>query len=191
MDEALGLPTERTAQVALRTQQILAHESGVAEVADPLGGSYMIESLTDDIVRRARDYVQRIDAMGGAMAALEKGFQQHEIADAAYAFQQDVEAGREQVVGVNVFRLANEPPITVLSIDPEAERAQVERLQAFKQSRDGDGVLAARSALETAASEDRQLMPPILQCVRAGATLGEIADTLRSVFGEYTDQGFD
>jgi len=191
MDEALGLPTESTARVALRTQQILASESGVPAVADPFGGSYLIESLTDEIVRRARRYIERIDEMGGAMAALEQGFQQHEIADAAYAYQRDVEAGKEEVVGVNVYRLESEPVANVLSIDPEAEREQVERLAAFKRQRRREEVEAARSALESSAREDGQLMPAILRCVRSEVTLGEISDTLRDVFGEYSDRGYD
>lgn len=191
MDEALGLPTEATARVALRTQQILAHESGIADIADPLGGSYAIESLTDEIARRAREYIVRIDEFGGAMKALERGFQQHEIANAAYAFQRAVESGGETVVGVNKYRVDEETSTDVLEIDPAAERAQVERLRAFREQRDARAAKAARAVLAEAAGEDRQLMPCILDCVRASVTLGEISDTLREVYGEYSDQGFE
>ena len=188
-DEALGLPTEASARVALRTQQILARESGIADVADPLGGAYAIEALTDEIADRARTYIERIDAMGGALPAIERGFQQQEIADAAYVFQRAVEAGDETVVGVNAFRLEDEPPVDPLRIDEASESRQVERLKAFRAQRDSARGTAARAALRTAAKEGRNLMPAILDCVRAHATLGEISDDLRSVFGEYEESG--
>ncbi|MGH9380304.1 MAG: acyl-CoA mutase large subunit family protein [Thermoanaerobaculia bacterium] len=188
-DEALGLPTEETARLALRTQQVLAHESGVVDVADPLGGSWAIEALTDAIVGRAREYIERIEEMGGALAALERGFQQHEIAEAAYAHQRAVESGEAIVVGVNVYALENEPPPEVLKIDPAAEQAQIERLRALRDRRDGARADEARARLAAAAREDVPLMPSILDCVRAEVTLGEIADTLREVFGEYSDPG--
>jgi methylmalonyl-CoA mutase, N-terminal domain len=193
LDEALGLPTEEAARLALRTQQILAHESGVASVADPLGGSYVIEAWTDEIAARARDYIRRIDEMGGALAALEAGFQQREIADAAYRYQLAVEEGREKVVGVNVFTSGAEAesPTEVLAIDPEAERAQVERVRALRERRDAARAQAARTALAAAAAEERNVMPAILDAVRSGCTLGEIADTLRQVFGEYRDTSLE
>jgi methylmalonyl-CoA mutase N-terminal domain/subunit len=191
LDEALGLPTEEAARLALRTQQVIAHESGVAEVADPLGGSYVIEAWTDEIVQRARDYIRRIEEMGGSLAALEQGFQQREIAEAAYRHQIDVEEQRSKVVGVNVFHTEAEAKTEVLRIDPAAERDQVERLRALRERRDPNRAAEAVRQLATAAGEDRNLMPPILDCVRAEVTLGEISDTLRRVFGEYREAGLD
>jgi len=187
LDEALGLPTEDAARLALRTQQVIALESGVADVADPLGGSYVIEAWTDEIVVRARDYIRRIDEMGGALAALEAGFQQREIADAAYRSQLAVEDGSEKVVGVNAFAAADGAPTAVLAIDPAGERTQVERLQALRARRDAARAAAARDALAAAARESRNTMPAILDAVRAECTLGEIADTLREVYGEHRD----
>jgi methylmalonyl-CoA mutase N-terminal domain/subunit len=187
LDEALGLPTEEAAGLALRTQQVIAHESGVADVADPLGGSYTIESWTEEIVQKARNYIGRIDEMGGAMTALERGFQQREIAEAAYRFQMAVEAGREIVVGVNVFQSEVEVPREILRIDPAAERDQVERLRALRERRNGPKAASTLAALTAAAKEDRNLMPPILDCVRTEVTLGEISDGLRSVYGEYRE----
>jgi methylmalonyl-CoA mutase N-terminal domain/subunit len=187
LDEAMGLPTEEAARLALRTQQVLANESGVADVADPLGGSYVVEAWTDEIVRRARDYIRRVEEMGGALAALEQGFQQREIADAAYQHQIAVEEGRQKVVGVNTYAREEEPVTELLQIDPEAEREQVERLQALRARRDADRAEAVLRTLESAAGEDRNLMPPILDCVRAEVTLGEIADTLRKVYGEFQE----
>jgi methylmalonyl-CoA mutase N-terminal domain/subunit len=193
LDEALGLPTEEAARLAVRTQQIIAHESGVASVADPLGGCYVIEAWTDEIAARARDYIRRIDEMGGALAALEAGFQQREIADAAYRYQLAVEEGREKVVGVNAFTggAEAESPTEVLAIDPQAERTQVERVRALRERRDAARAQAARTALAAAAAEERNVMPAILDAVRAECTLGEIADTLRQVFGEYRDTSLE
>ncbi len=186
-DEALGLPTEESARNALRTQQILAHESGVTDVADPLGGAYAIEALTDEIVERARRYIERIDEMGGALAAIERGFQQQEIADAAYEFQRAVEAGAATVVGVNAFRLDDEPPAEPLRIDEALEAAQIERLRALRERRDPRRATAAAAELGAAARQERNLMPAILDCVRAGVTVGEISDRLREVYGEYSE----
>jgi methylmalonyl-CoA mutase N-terminal domain/subunit len=190
-DEALGLPTEDSARLALRTQQVIAHESGVAEVADPLGGAWVIEAWTDEIVARSRAYVDRILELGGARRAIEKGFQQREIAEAAYRFQRDVEEGRETVVGVNAHAESGGAPQEVLTIDPAVEERQVERLAAFRAGRDGEAAAATLAALEAAARGEANLMPPILDAVRAEATLGEIADALRRVFGEHTDAGFE
>jgi len=187
LDEALGLPTEEAARLALRTQQVIAHESGIADVADPLGGSYVVEAWTEEIVRRSRDYIRRIDEMGGALAALERGFQQREIADAAYLYQMAVEEKRELVVGVNVFATEGEAPTEVLRIDPEAEREQVERLRALRRRRAPERAASAVRALAAAAREDRNLMPAILDAVRAEVTLGEISDALREVYGEYRE----
>ncbi|HTQ81514.1 MAG TPA: methylmalonyl-CoA mutase family protein [Thermoanaerobaculia bacterium] len=191
LDEALGLPTAEAARLALRTQQILAHESGVADVADPLGGSYVIESWTEEIARRAAAYIEKIDEMGGAMAALERGFQQKEIADAAYDYQLAVEEKHQIVVGVNAFESPEETPTEILTLNPEAERRQVERLRALRERRDAGRAAAAVAALTAAAGEDRNLMPPILDCVQAEVTLGEISDALRRVFGEYEEAGFE
>jgi len=189
LDEALGLPTQEAARLALRTQQVIAYESGVADVADPLGGSYVVEAWTEEIVQRARDYIRRIDEMGGALAAIEQGFQQREIAEAAYRCQLAIEESREVVVGVNAFQEAAEPPTEILRIDPAAERDQVERVQALRERRDGERATAAVQRLTAAAGEDRNLMPDILDCVRAEVTLGEIADSLRRVYGEYREAG--
>ena len=187
LDEALGLPTEDTALLALRTQQVIAYESGVAEVADPLGGAWVIEAWTDEIVRRARAYVERIDELGGARAAVEKGFQQREIADAAYAYQRALEEGLTKVVGINAYAAEEGAPTEVLEIDPALEADQVGRLQALRARRDAGRAASALAELSAAAGEDRNLMPPILACVRAEVTLGEISHALRRVYGEYRD----
>jgi methylmalonyl-CoA mutase, N-terminal domain len=187
LDEALGLPTAEAAKLALRTQQVIACESGVADVADPLGGSYVVEAWTEEIVRQARAYIEKIDQLGGALRGLEQGFQQHEIADAAYAYQRAVEEKTEQVVGVNVYAAEAESPIPILTIPPEVERDQVDRLRALRDRRDAPRAAATLQALQSAAGEERNLMPPILDCVRAEVTLGEIADALRGVYGEYQE----
>ncbi|HEX4956100.1 MAG TPA: methylmalonyl-CoA mutase family protein [Thermoanaerobaculia bacterium] len=188
-DEALGLPTEKSATLALRTQQILAAESGVADVADPLGGSHVIEAWTEEIVTRARAYIARIEEMGGALAAIERHFPQDEIAEAAYRTQRAVEEGKEVVVGVNAHVAEEQEATEVLRIDPAAEAAQVARLRALREGRNAERATRTRAALASAAAEGRNVMPPILDCVRAEVTLGEIADTLRGVFGEYREGG--
>jgi methylmalonyl-CoA mutase N-terminal domain/subunit len=187
MDEALGLPTERAARLALRTQQVIAHESGVARVADPLGGAWAIEAATVRLVDEVRDYIRRIGELGGAMQALAAGFQQREIADAAYAHQKSVESGRVKVVGVNVYREDDGASNEALAVDPGAERRQIERLQALRARRDAARAAASLEALGAAARQRRNLMPPILDCVRAEATLGEIAGALRAVYGEWSE----
>jgi methylmalonyl-CoA mutase N-terminal domain/subunit len=186
-DEAIGLPTEQSAQLALRTQQILAHESGIAETADPLGGSWAVEALTSEIVQRSRSYLTRIDELGGAISALEKGFQQKEIADAAYAEQMAIENGDRIIVGVNAHRTEREPPTEILTVDPEGEKRQVERLGAFRAGRSTERVRQALQGLQDVARAGSNLMPSILEGVRAGCTVGEIADCLRQVFGEHQD----
>jgi methylmalonyl-CoA mutase N-terminal domain/subunit len=186
-DEALGLPTEDSARLALRTQQVIACESGAADVTDPLGGSWAIEALTDDLARRARQYIARIDAMGGALAALERGFQQDEIAEAAYAYQRRVEEGRAKVVGVNCHEVDSDSPPEPLVLDPTGEERQVERLRELRARRDANRVATARAVLRQKAATAENLLPSILDCVRAEATLGEIADTLREVFGEHSE----
>jgi len=187
-DEALSLPTEESARLALRTQQIIAKETGVTNIADPLGGSEYLENLTDEIERGARDYLDRIDAMGGTLAAIETGFIQSEIQNAAYAYQQSVERGETIVVGVNKFRQEEENPPATFRIDPEIERQQVERLREMRASRSADEVTAALKALESAARGSENLMPRILDACAASATVGEISDALRGVFGEYKEK---
>jgi len=190
-DEALGLPTEDAAQLALRTQQVLALESGITDVADPLGGAYSIEALTAEIVTRARRYIAEIETMGGAVAALERGFQQREIADAAYRAQISIENGDHQVVGINAHVDEKSPRVEVLSVNPAAEREQTERLRAFRDRRDAAAAAGARASLAAAARDARNLMPPILDCVRAELTVGEITDTLREIYGEHQETSFD
>jgi methylmalonyl-CoA mutase, N-terminal domain len=191
LDEALGLPTQEAARLALRTQQVIAHESGVADVADPLGGSYVVEAWTEEIVQRARDYIRRIDEMGGALAGIERGFQQREIAEAAYRYQMAVEEKREVVVGMNAFQQEAEAPTEILKIDPAGEREQAERVRSLRDRRDRERAAAAVRELSAAAGEDRNLLPPILDCVRSEVTLGEISDALREVYGEYREAGLE
>ena len=187
LDEALALPTEQTALLALRTQQIIAHESGVASTIDPLGGSYAIEALTSEIERRASEYLARIDALGGMLRAIEQGYVQAEIQRAAYDYQMAVERGEQIVVGVNQFQTENAAPIPLLRIDPEIERAQVERLRALRSRRDAAKTSAALAEVERRARSSENLMPAILAAVEALATVGEISDALRRVFGEYEE----
>jgi methylmalonyl-CoA mutase N-terminal domain/subunit len=186
-DEALGLPTEESARIALRTQQVLAYESGVADVADPLGGSYLIEALTDELERQATAYIEKIDAMGGMLAAIEQGFPQREIQQAAFEYQRAVERNEVVVVGVNRFQVDEEHPIPIQRIDPEIERAQVERVRSLRARRDTAACMAALDALEAAARGTDNLMPYILDAVERYATVGEISDRLRRVFGEYQE----
>jgi methylmalonyl-CoA mutase N-terminal domain/subunit len=187
MDEALALPTESAARVALRTQQVIAYESGVVETADPLGGSYAIEHLTDEIEEAAVEYLKKIDTMGGMLRAIETGYVQREIQEAAYRYQKAVEAQEQVVVGVNRFQLEEEPPVKVLRIDPALEQAQVERLRALRERRDAATVTAALTKLKQAATTDENLLPRILECVEAYATVGEISNTLREIWGEYRE----
>jgi len=186
-DEALGLPTEESARLALRTQQIIAHESGITNVADPFGGSVYIEELTDKIERGAEEYIARIDAMGGTLAAIEKGWIQAEIQNAAYEYQQRVEHGEKIVVGVNRFRQESEVPLAAFRMDPAIERQQVERLRQVRTSRDSSTVESRLKDLEEAARGSDNLMPRILAACEALATVGEISDRLRNVFGEYRE----
>jgi methylmalonyl-CoA mutase N-terminal domain/subunit len=187
MDEALSLPTEAAARVALRTQQVIAYESGVAETADPLAGSYAIEHLTDEIEENAREYLKKIEAMGGMLRAIETGYVQREIQEAAYRYQKAVETQEQVVVGVNRFQLEEEPTVSVLRIDPAIEQAQVERIRALRERRDSKLVTTALNKLERAATTDENLLPRILECVEAYATIGEISNTLRRVWGEYRE----
>jgi methylmalonyl-CoA mutase N-terminal domain/subunit len=186
-DEALALPTEASALLALRTQQILATESGVANTIDPLAGSYVVEKLTDEIEAKAREYLERIDAMGGMVHAIESGFPQREIQQSAYEYQQAIERGDRVVVGVNQYvdQTRSSPPL--LRIDPEIERTQVERLKSLRARRDAARVQSTLQAVEETARTDRNLLPAILDAVKAYATVGEISDALRRVFGEYQE----
>jgi len=185
MDEALSLPTEKAVQIALRTQQLIAYESGAGDVIDPLGGAYFIEAMTDRIEADAREYITTIDGMGGALAALEQGFQQREIQESSYRFQRQVEEKQRVIVGVNEFVNDREDPIPVLRVDPALGQRQAERLRALRASRDHAAVEAALTALDRAARGTENLMPLIVSAVEARATLGEISHRLRRVWGEY------
>ena len=186
-DEALSLPTEESARLALRTQQIIAHESGVTHTADPVGGSYAVEQLTDEIERGARQYIERMDAMGGTLAAIEKNYIQNEIQNAAYEFQQKVESGEAVVVGVNRFKQAEGETLAPFRLDPELEEQQIARVREVRASRDRAVFDERLRALEQAARSSDNLMPHILSCAEAHATVGEISDRLRAVFGEYRE----
>ena len=186
-DEALGLPTEEAALLALRTQQIIAHESGIPNTADPLGGSYFLESLTREVETRAQHYIDRIAEMGGMLRAIETGFVQKEIQQAAFQHQKAVESGRQVVVGVNRFQRDEENPYPALRVDPALEAAQVERLRQLRAKRNAGQVQAALGKVEEAARGTENLLPPLLAAVEAYATVGEISDTLRGVFGEYRE----
>jgi methylmalonyl-CoA mutase N-terminal domain/subunit len=185
MDEALGLPTERAARIALRTQQVIAYESGVADTADPLAGSYAIEYLTNEIERIAEDYIRKIDQMGGMLRAIESGYVQREIERAAYEYQMAIESGQKIVVGVNRFTIDEPTSVPILRVQEELERIQIERLRAVRARRNQTEVDQALADLERAARCDENLMPHIIRAVEAYATLGEISDRLRAVFGEY------
>lgn len=186
MDEALWLPTERAVRVALRTQQIIANESGVADSVDPLAGSYIVEYLTDEIERCALDTIQKIDEMGGALAAIDNGFVQVEIQNAAYAYQQALEHGKEVVVGVNAFQVDEKVDLERLKVDPSIEQAQCERLKMLRAGRDAARVSEWMSRLETAARGSENLMPVLIECVESDITLGEICNLLRKLWGEYS-----
>lgn len=184
-DEALALPTEATARVALRTQQIIAHETGVADTVDPLGGSYFVEALTDNLEQEAWRYIAQIDAMGGAVAAIEQGYVQREIHRAAYQTQRAIESSEQVVVGVNQFVTKDDPNPTLQRVDEQLGRNQAQRLKELRAERSPTTVQAALTAVERAAGNGQNLMPPILDAVRSYATTGEICDALRRVFGEY------
>jgi methylmalonyl-CoA mutase N-terminal domain/subunit len=185
MDEALALPTQDAVQVALRTQQVIAYETGVADTVDPLAGSYAVEYLTDEIVRRAEEQIALIDGMGGAMAAIERGYVMSEIHDAAYEYQRAVERGDQVIVGMNRFTVDEEQKMDLLRVDPAIEMAQCERLAQLRAARDNGKVAELRGLLETAARGSENLMPLIIECVDHDVTLGEVCHTLRGVFGEY------
>ena len=184
-DEALALPTEESARLALRTQQVIASESGVADVVDPLGGSFLVEAWTEEIRSRARALIGKVDALGGSVAAIEQGFFQREIEDAAYTAQREIEDGKRQVVGVNVQREESEIPMPILTVDPKVEVEQIERLRAFRASRGAAEAAAGLEALCRDAREDRNVMPAMIEAVAAGSTLGEIVTALKAIYGEY------
>jgi methylmalonyl-CoA mutase, N-terminal domain len=187
-DEALALPTEEAVTIALRTQQVIAHETGVASTVDPLGGSYFVEALTDEMEAKAYEYFAKIDELGGMVAAVKRNYPQREIADAAFTLQQEIDASERVVVGVNRFAAEDEQPIPTLRIDPALERKQLDRLQSARAARDGATVEAALAKLrEDATHDDRNLMDPLLDCARARASEGEIVESLQQVFGDYTE----
>jgi len=183
-DEALGLPTEQSARTAIRTQQIIAHESGVADTIDPLAGSYFVESLTDELEEQAREYLDKIDELGGAVKAIEADYFQSEIARSAYEYQKAIESGEQVVVGVNKFNSDEEPEPEIQEIDPEQTVRQIKRLEQVRNQREEEHVNKTLHRLHSAA-RDENVMPLIIEAVKAYATLGEIADTLRDSFGEY------
>ncbi|MDD2522461.1 MAG: methylmalonyl-CoA mutase family protein [Anaerolineaceae bacterium] len=190
MDEALWLPTEKSVQVALRTQQIIGYESGVADSVDPLAGSYLVEYLTDEIEKRAAEYIDKIDAVGGALSAIENGYIQNEIQEAAFQAQRALENKDDIVVGVNKFQVKEEISLESLKIDPKVEQDQHERLARLRASRDPQTVEALLSKLEATANSDANLMPVIIECVENKLTLGEICNRLRKVWGEYVAPNF-
>ena len=190
MDEALWLPTEKAVRVALRTQQIIAHESGVADAVDPLAGSYLIEYLTDEIETMATDYIARIDDMGGALQSIEKGFMQNEIQNAAYVAQQQIERGEQVIVGVNQFKVQEELTLERLKVDPAIELGQKAKLRELRETRDQRLAEELLEKLKAAAMGTENLMPLFIECVENDVTLGEICNTLRVVWGEYVAEGF-
>ena len=188
LDEALALPTAEAATLALRTQQIIAHESGVTSVVDPLGGSYFLERLTLDMEREARGYFDIIDRMGGMVEAIEQGYPQKEVAEASYRFQQSVEKREKIIVGVNDFVQEDEAPIPILYIDETTASRQLARLDELRRTRDAGRVRRALDVLKETARGTGNTMPPLLDCVRAYATVGEMCDALREVWGEYEEE---
>jgi methylmalonyl-CoA mutase N-terminal domain/subunit len=185
LDEALALPTEEAARIALRTQQIIAHETGVASTIDPMAGSYYLESLTSEIEHAAQAYIERIDALGGTIKSIQAEYQQGEIQNAAYAWQSQVDSGERVIVGVNRFTVEEETQPEILRVDPALQVGQMERLRTLRDERDGEAVEASLERLTNAAKTDDNLMPPIINCVEQLCTLGEISDAMRKVFGTY------
>jgi methylmalonyl-CoA mutase N-terminal domain/subunit len=186
-DEAYALPTEEAVRIALRTQQIIAHETGITEMVDPLGGSYAVETLTNEIERKSLEYIEKIDAMGGAIKAIESGYIQQEIGDSAYEYQKEIESKKRIVVGLNQFQTEEGPLRDTLRIRPEVEHYQKEKLARIKKERDLQKVRETLDHLKKTARGKGNLLPPIIDAVRVYATLGEISDTLREVFGEYRE----
>ena len=186
-DEALALPSDESAQFSVRTQQIIAYESGVADTVDPLGGSYLVESLTNSLEAEAAEYVERIDSLGGAIAAIEEGYIQRQIQDSSYRYQKDIESGKRVVVGVNKFVSPHPRTTGLLRIDPTHAKKQQQRLASLKRNRDNSRVVTTLKELESVARSTEDMMPAFLNCVEAYATVGEICDVLRGVFGEHKE----
>jgi len=186
MDEALWLPTEKSVRIALRTQQIIAYESGVADTVDPMGGSYVVEYLTDEICKRAEEYLKTIDSMGGALAAIERGYMQNEIQDSAYSYQKAIEEKEQIVVGVNSFETKETSDLDRLSVDPKIEQGQRERLAQLRKARDNQKMAELLTKLEQTSQTDENLLPLLITCVENDLTLGEICGVLRKSWGEYT-----
>jgi len=187
MDEALALPSDKAVRIALRTQQVIAEESGVTNTVDPLGGSYFVEALTDRVERDAMDYIRRIDEMGGMIAAIERGFPQKEIADASYHYQQQVDRGEKTIVGVNRYAVEGEAKPEILKIGEDVEHAQLARLSATKATRDAKRLADGLDALQAAAQSGANLIPPMLDCVRAYGSVQEISQALVPAFGTYQE----
>jgi methylmalonyl-CoA mutase N-terminal domain/subunit len=185
MDEALWLPTEKSVRTALRTQQIIAYESGVADTIDPMAGSYVIEYMTDEICKRAMEYITRIDGLGGALSAIEKGYMQNEIQDSAYKFQKDVESKQQVVVGVNSFQVEEKRDLERLKMDPAIEKNQVAKLAELRKNRDNVKAIELMTQLDAAARGTDNLMPLLVTCMENDLTLGEVCGVLRTVWGEY------
>jgi len=184
-DDALGLPTEDSVRIALRTQQIIAHESGITDTVDPLAGSYLVEHLTNEIERRAEEYLTKIQEMGGALAAIERGYMQREIQESAYHYQRQIETKQEIVVGVNEYVTEEKHMLKSLQVDPAVRERQMARLQALRARRDNVRAQQLLNGLALVARGKDNLLPPMLACVEAGVTLGEICQVLRQEFGEY------
>ena len=184
-DEALALPTEEAARIALRTQQIVAYESGATMTVDPLGGSHYVEALTNEVEEKAWEYIRKIDEMGGAVAAIEAGYIQKEIASSAYQYQRDIESGDKVIVGVNKFTIEEPPFENLFTVDDTIRQVQIDKINKVKASRDNERVKQTLIALEEAAKDGSNVMPKILDAVEAYATLGEVCDVMRGVFGEY------
>jgi methylmalonyl-CoA mutase N-terminal domain/subunit len=186
-DEALALPTEDSVTVALRTQQIIAHESGVTNTIDPLAGSFYMEQLTDQIERQAEDYIKQIDDMGGVVPAIEQGYIQRQIEQSSYEFGKSVEEGERVIVGVNKYQSDTEPDVEIFEVSEEVRNQQIERINQVREQRDQAAVDKALEELKQAAEGDANVMPPILEAVHAYATIGEICGVLRAAFGEYSE----
>jgi methylmalonyl-CoA mutase N-terminal domain/subunit len=189
LDETYALPTEESVTIALRTQQLIAHESGVDRVVDPLGGSYYVEHLTDEMEKRAMEYIRRIDEMGGIIRAVEEQYPQKEIGESAYRYQREVEQNERVIVGVNGFKSDRAEPIQILKIDERVADEQIARLKQVRAERDQAAVTAALAKVEAAARGTDNLMPPVLEAVKAYATLGEVCDVFRKVWGQYREGG--
>jgi len=186
LDETYALPSEKAVTIALRTQQIIAHESGVANTIDPLAGSYIVEKLTQEMVEEAKEYFRKIDEMGGMLKAIELGFPQREIADSAYEYQKAVEKKVKLIVGVNAFQMEHEP-IPILHIEEAVAKQQLARIKQVRQTRNNSQAKASLRELKKAAEDEQNLMPYILACVKTYATLGEIIDSLKEIYGEYQE----